>query len=119
MRSSAAALRALRSSDGHSFVEDVERPKLSAEETRHLVRVKRLRPKHSISVGDGQGRWRLCALKNEANAGKGGESWGELEVKSEVFYCERERVAVTVGLSLIPAAGFDLALEKLTVSGSG
>jgi len=52
----------LRSSAAHVLVVDVERPVPASDDVHHLLRVLRLRDGESVSVTDGAGRWRLCAV---------------------------------------------------------
>ena len=44
----------------HVFVDDVERPALSADDRHHLERVLRVRAGDPLTVCDGRGRWRPC-----------------------------------------------------------
>jgi 16S rRNA (uracil1498-N3)-methyltransferase len=51
-----------RLSRAHVFVADVEAPELDPADRHHLERVLRLRPGDPITVADGKGRSRPCAL---------------------------------------------------------
>ena len=53
---------ALRTSAAHVLVADVAVPAPPAEAMHHLVRVLRLRDGESVTVTDGNGRWRECVL---------------------------------------------------------
>lgn len=44
------------------FVTDVDVPVLDQRDLHHILRVLRVRPGQHVSVADGTGRWRLCAL---------------------------------------------------------
>lgn len=55
---------ALRSSAAHIFVESIEAPSPSDDDLHHLVRVLRLRDGESVTVSDGDGRWRLTELRS-------------------------------------------------------
>lgn len=90
------------------FVENVEMPRLSEEDAHHLTRVKRLKQGSEVTVTDGQGKWRLCALEVDGKQ-------SQLIVKSDISFQERPNKPLSVGVAMIPAAGFDLCLQKLTV----
>jgi 16S rRNA (uracil1498-N3)-methyltransferase len=50
------------SAKAHAFVADLDAPELDEDDRHHLGRVLRLRPGDTITVGDGEGRWRRCAF---------------------------------------------------------
>jgi 16S rRNA (uracil1498-N3)-methyltransferase len=54
--------RGLRTSAAHVLVADVDEPQPAAEAMRHLLRVLRLRDGEAVTVTDGAGRWRTCAV---------------------------------------------------------
>jgi 16S rRNA (uracil1498-N3)-methyltransferase len=53
---------ALRHSAAHVFVESVDEPELSSDDSHHLLRVLRLRDGEQVSVSDGCGSWRLTEV---------------------------------------------------------
>lgn len=52
----------LRGSAAHVLVADVESPVPAPDAVHHLLRVLRLREGESVTVTDGRGRWRPCAV---------------------------------------------------------
>ena len=44
----------------HAFVVDLDAPELDPDDRHHFARVLRLRRGDTITVSDGDGRWRLC-----------------------------------------------------------
>jgi 16S rRNA (uracil1498-N3)-methyltransferase len=65
-------LQARRRAAAHVFVSDVEVPVLDQRDRHHVLGVLRVRPGQHVSVADGTGRWRLCALAS----GRGGDRDG-------------------------------------------
>ncbi|MCE9620746.1 MAG: 16S rRNA (uracil(1498)-N(3))-methyltransferase [Actinomycetia bacterium] len=57
---------ALRASAAHIFVDSLESIELSQDDAHHLLRVLRLRDGESVTVSDGQGSWRACAVAADA-----------------------------------------------------
>ena len=56
---------ALRASAAHVFVDSLDAISLSQEDAHHLLRVLRLRDGESVTVSDGRGAWRACAIAGE------------------------------------------------------
>lgn len=52
----------LRRAAAHVFVEDLFHPELGVEDAHHLNRVLRLRSGEIVTVCDGHGSWRVCAV---------------------------------------------------------
>ena len=98
---------ALRRSAAHVFVEVVDAPVLSAEDTHHLVRVLRLRAGEAVSVSNGAGSWRMCAFTAE----------GTLVPNGEVHHDEPPRPPLTVGFALAKGDRPDWIVQKLTEIG--
>lgn len=78
----------LRSSAAHVLVDDVDVPVPSADSMHHVVRVLRLRDGERITVTDGAGRWRACALAGSV-----------LEPVDEVQSVPRPRSALTISVA--------------------
>lgn len=57
---------ALRASAAHVFVESLEAIVLSTDDAHHLLRVLRLRDGEAVTVSDGRGGWRSCAVAGDA-----------------------------------------------------
>jgi 16S rRNA (uracil1498-N3)-methyltransferase len=66
---------ALRGSAAHVLVDDVAVPTPPPDAMHHLLRVLRLRDGESVTVTDGAGRWRACAI-----AGASLEATGDVHV---------------------------------------
>ncbi|MDQ6783393.1 MAG: 16S rRNA (uracil(1498)-N(3))-methyltransferase [Actinomycetota bacterium] len=94
------------------FVADVDAPSLEERDAHHLVRVLRLRPGESISVADGVGRWRLCAL-----ASGGGQAAATLEPIADVIDEPPPRPALTVAFAPTKGDRPEWAVGKLTELG--
>lgn len=99
---------ALRRSAAHLFVADVEGPEVDPDDEHHLRRVLRLRPGEVVSVADGTGRWRLCAL----------EAGGALAPVTEPV-TEPEAPALTVGFAPPKGERPEWAVARLTELGVG
>ncbi len=98
---------ALRRSAAHVFVDVIDAPVLSAEDTHHLVRVLRLRAGEAVSVCNGAGSWRMCAFTAE----------GTLVPNGEVHHDEPPRPPLTVGFALAKGDRPDWIVQKLTEIG--
>ena len=53
----------LRGSAAHVFVESLDSPVLSDDDSHHLFRVLRLRDGETVTVSDGRGSWRPCVAR--------------------------------------------------------
>ena len=98
---------ALRRSAAHVFVNVIDAPVLSAEDSHHLVRVLRLRAGESVSVSDGAGTWRTCTFTAE----------GGLLPDGEVHHDEPPRQSFTVGFALAKGDRPEWIVQKLTEIG--
>jgi 16S rRNA (uracil1498-N3)-methyltransferase len=86
-------------------VADVERPDVDPADRHHVERVLRVRAGQTVTVGDGQGRWRTCA-------------WGGVvEPVGEVIVEAHPAPAVTVGFALPKADRAEWATQKLVELG--
>lgn len=96
------------------FVHDVGAPVLDDRDVHHLMRVQRLRAGETISVADGSGRWRLCAL-----AITGGDRGGvpSLEPTGDVAYEAVPRPAIVVAFAPTKGERPEWAVAKLTELG--
>lgn len=99
---------ALRRSAAHLFVADVDHPEVDPADEHHLRRVLRLRAGEVVSVADGAGRWRLCAL----------EADGGLTPTSPPV-TEPELPALTVGFAPPKGERPEWAVARLTELGVG
>lgn len=91
----------------HAFVDDLDRPRLSAEDHHHLARVVRLRPGDSVTVSDGAGKWRAARL----GAGP------ELEAATDAVADPRPAPPITVAFALVKGERPELTVQKLTELG--
>lgn len=93
-------------SAAHAFVDDLDVPVLSPDDFRHLFRVMRLRDGETVTVSDGRGSWRACAV-----------SGSELEPAGEVITSPAEEPEVAVAFALTKAGKPELVVQKLTEVG--
>jgi 16S rRNA (uracil1498-N3)-methyltransferase len=98
---------ALRRSAAHVFVETLELPALAADDHHHLSRVLRLREGEKVSVGDGNGGWRICRYA----------TGGALEPDTDVQYSHRPVPSITIGFALPKADRPEWIVQKLTEIG--
>jgi 16S rRNA (uracil1498-N3)-methyltransferase len=91
----------------HAFVDDLDRPRLSAEDHHHLARVVRLRHGDSVTVSDGAGKWRGACL----GAGP------ELEAATDAVADRRPAPPITVAFALVKGERPELTVQKLTELG--
>ena len=89
------------------YVDDLERPILGPDDEHHLRRVLRLRPGEAVSVCDGRGGWRLCAL---------GPS-DVLDPLGAVIACPAPAPRLSVAFALPKADRPEWAVQKLTEIG--
>ncbi len=97
------------SARAHVFVDDLEAPRLSEADRRHLARVLRLAPGDGVTASDGRGRWRPCCL--------GSGSGPELDVVGDVVTDPDPSPPLTVGFALVKGDRADLVVQKLTELG--
>jgi 16S rRNA (uracil1498-N3)-methyltransferase len=90
------------------FVDDVDRPTLSAADRHHLERVRRVRPGDEVVVSDGAGRWR------EGTLGAAGVVDPTSDVQSDV----QTAPTITVAFALTKGERPELAVQKLTEVGA-
>ena len=91
----------------HAFVDDLDRPRLSAEDHHHLARVVRLRPGDAVTVSDGAGKWRAARL----GAGP------ELVAATDAVADPRPAPPITVAFALVKGERPELTVQKLTELG--
>lgn len=89
------------------FVDDLDGPELSPEDSHHLGRVLRLRAGAEVCAADGTGRWRMTRFEGPAGLSPIGE------IRSE----ERPARPITVGVALVKGDKPDLVVQKLTELG--
>jgi 16S rRNA (uracil1498-N3)-methyltransferase len=91
----------------HAFVDDLDRPRLSADDHHHLARVVRLAPGDRVTVGDGAGRWRAARM------GRG----PDLDAVGEIVVDPRPTPSLTVAFALVKGQRPELTVQKLTEIG--
>ena len=97
----------LRRSAAHVFVESLHTPTLNSDDQHHLARVLRLRAGESVSVSDGQGRWRSCRFV----------SADVLEPDTEIETVDRAAPEITIGFALPKGDRPEWIVQKLTEIG--
>jgi 16S rRNA (uracil1498-N3)-methyltransferase len=80
---------------------------LAPDDEHHLFRSLRLRPGEAITVGDGNGRWRLCRVA----------AGGGLEVDGEVVDEPRPQPALTIAFALTKGDRPEWVVQKLSELG--
>jgi 16S rRNA (uracil1498-N3)-methyltransferase len=89
----------------HAFVEDLERPELSAEDEHHLGRVLRLRPGDPLTLSDGRGRWRPARFGSPP------------DLAGEVVDVPPPSPPITIGFALVKGERPEWIVQKLTELG--
>ncbi len=90
----------------HAFVADLDDPGLDPHDRHHLERVLRLRPGDPLTVSDGAGGWRPCAMGDAARRHRARSSgW------------RRPSPALTIGFALVKGSRPELVVQKLTELG--
>ncbi|MEX2658893.1 MAG: RsmE family RNA methyltransferase [Acidimicrobiales bacterium] len=82
-------------------------PVLGPDDQHHLERVLRLRAGDAVSVADGRGRWRLCALGDR----------GHLDPTGEVRDVPATTPLITIAFAVTKGERPELAVQKLTELG--
>lgn len=90
-----------------AFVDDLDRPHLSAEDHHHLVRVVRLRPGDPVTVSDGAGHWRAARLGDGP----------DLEAAGDPVADPRPVPPITVAFAVVKGERPELTVQKLTELG--
>ena len=90
----------------HLLVDDLAAPVLDDDAAHHWIRVRRLRAETSVTITDGQGRWRAARFGADAS----------LAVDGEVVAVPRPD-PVTVAFALTKGSKPDLVIQKLTEQG--
>lgn len=89
----------------HLFVADLERPELTPADRHHLERVLRLRAGDDLTVGDGDGRWRMVRFAHP------------LDVAGPILQAPPLSPQLTVAVALTKGDKPELAVQKLTELG--
>ncbi|MDQ3917919.1 MAG: 16S rRNA (uracil(1498)-N(3))-methyltransferase [Acidobacteriota bacterium] len=99
-----------------AFAPDGARVALSAEESRHLRDVLRLRAGDEAFVFDGEGREFACVVRD---GGGRGQASATLEVRGPVEPPRPESpLELTLGVALLKGEKFDLVVQKATELGA-
>jgi 16S rRNA (uracil1498-N3)-methyltransferase len=100
-----------------AFAPDGARVVLSAEESRHLRDVLRLRVGDEAFVFDGEGREFACVVRDDG--GGRGRASATLEVRGPVEPpCPESPLELTLGVALLKGEKFDLVVQKATELGA-
>jgi 16S rRNA (uracil1498-N3)-methyltransferase len=91
----------------HAFVDDLDRPRLSAEDHHHLARVVRLRPGDTVTVSDGAGHWRAARLGDGP----------DLEAAGDPMADPPPVPPITVAFAVVKGERPELTVQKLTELG--
>jgi 16S rRNA (uracil1498-N3)-methyltransferase len=89
----------------HAFVADLDAPELGLEDRHHLERVLRVRPGDPLTVSDGAGAWRSCAMGTP------------LTVTGPIQTVASPQPRLTVAFALVKGARPELVVQKLTELG--
>ncbi|HEY8543832.1 MAG TPA: RsmE family RNA methyltransferase [Acidimicrobiales bacterium] len=95
------------SARAHVFVDDLDAPRLTDEDDRHLHRSLRLPAGSPVTVGDGAGRWRPCRLTDGS----------ELVDVGDVVVDPAPEPRLTVAFALVKGERPELVVQKLTELG--
>src|SRR5438874_12758804 len=113
-QSFASAMRRRFYAPPESFAHDGARVLLSAEESRHLRDVLRLRAGDEAFVFDGEGREFACVVSGEDGRGR-----AALEVRGRVEPQRPESpLELTLAVALLKGEKFDLVVQKATELGA-
>lgn len=115
----------LRAAAGLVFVEDLDSPRLSADDAHHLGDVLRLRPGETVAAADGSGSWRTCAFiastaparSRGSSLRRGTEGRFGLEAAGAIRHGERALPEVEIGFSWAKAERTEWAVAKLVELG--
>ena len=88
------------------FVESMNEPELTQDDSHHLVRVRRLRNDERVVASDGCGAWQLWLWRNNTMY----EPLGEVEVEPALPFAQ-------VAVPVLSPGRTELAVEKLTELG--
>lgn len=97
----------LRRSAAHVFVDSVEAPFLAGDDEHHLVRVLRLRNGQTVTVTDGDGRWRVCRFGLA----------GSLQPDGEIEFVVAPAPRLSIGFALPKGDRPEWIVQKLTEIG--
>ncbi|HAQ03591.1 MAG: RsmE family RNA methyltransferase [Acidimicrobiales bacterium] len=89
----------------HAFVDDIENPCLSDEDTHHFGKVLRLRSGDGLTVSNANGSWRKCVYGPP------------LESVSEITFEPKSEIEITIGFALVKKGKPELIVQKLTELG--
>lgn len=97
-----------RQAAAHVFVRDIAQPILEQEDHHHLTRALRLRPDEQVTVSDGRGTWRLCAMTAR----------GDLQPVDDSVHSEaRTARPITVAFGVTKSDKPETVVQKLTEIG--
>lgn len=117
----------------HAFVASLDAPVLTSDDHHHLARVLRLASGELITVSDGEGKWRLCALGAIGGVSARGPRRGgdaavaprpaaasntvALEPTSPIHEAPRLAPSITIAFALVPGNRPEWITQKLTELG--
>ncbi len=113
----------LRTAAALVFVDDLDSPRLSAEDGRHLGEVLRLKPGEVVAAGDGTGSWRICSFSVPSSPPRRGPARGGtderfgLEAVGPVRRSQRLSPSIEIGFSWAKAERTEWAVAKLVELG--
>lgn len=92
----------------HVFVRDIQHPELDDFDAHHLLRVLRVRAGETVTVSDGRGSWRACAMTSSHC----------LEPESAEIHIEAPSArSITVAFGITKADKPETVVQKLTEIG--
>jgi 16S rRNA (uracil1498-N3)-methyltransferase len=89
----------------HAFVGDLDAPELDREDRHHFARVLRLRRGDTITVSDGEGRWRRCTFGDQ------------LDPSGPIEYEPPAEPRLTVAFAVVKGERTEWAVQKLVELG--
>ena len=90
----------------HAIVSSIDGPELATSDRHHLERALRLRPGDPLTVTNGEGQWRACALTSVG-----------LETAGDIITVAEPNPSLTVGFAVTKGTRPELAIQKLTELG--
>lgn len=98
-----------RTAAAHVFVSDLASPFMDDIDEHHVTRVLRVRPGESVTVSDGQGSWRVCAMAQR----------GGLEPSDDrICHEEEPSKPITIAFGMTKADKPETVVQKLTEIGA-
>ncbi len=99
----------------HVIVDDLAVERLTHEDLHHLATVRRLKSGDRITLGDGNGKWRIAVLRPDGRSQQ--RNRVDIEFVSDVHVSANQEPPIVVGLCLPSLDRASWALQKMTELG--